>query len=39
MFDGVLKIMKHHLADEYSSQLSAINSGQARIVISVINLG
>jgi len=38
MFDGVLKIMKHPLADEHSSQLSAINSGQARNMISVINL-
>jgi len=38
MFDGVLKIMKHPLSDEHSSQLSAIYSGQARIMISVINL-
>jgi len=38
MFNGVLKITKHPLPDEHSSQLSAINSGQAHIVTSVFNL-
>jgi len=38
MFDGVLKITKHRLSNEYSSQLGAINAGQAVIMTSVINL-
>jgi len=38
MFDRVLKITKHPMSDEHSSQPSAINSGQARIVTSVYNL-
>jgi len=38
MFDGVLKITKHPLPDEHSSQLSAINSGKARIVTSIFKL-
>jgi len=38
MFDEVLKITKHPLPDEHSSQLSAKNPGQARIVTSVFNL-
>jgi len=38
MFDGVLKITKYYLSDEHSSQLGAINAGQAVIMTSVINL-
>jgi len=38
MFDGVLKITKHHLSDAHSSQLGAINAGQSVILSSVINL-
>jgi len=36
MFDVDLKITKHRLSDEHSSQLGAINAGQAFIMISVI---
>jgi len=38
MFDVVLKITKHRLSDEHSSQLGAINAGQAIIMAWVINL-
>jgi len=32
MFDEVLKITKHRVSDELSSQLGVINTGQARIM-------